>query len=282
MLTIVEVLQRTDQYFRKLGIASPRLDTELLMGHVLGMDRLRLYLEHDRPLTQHELDVLRKLVRRRASREPMAYILGTKGFYNHDFVVDKHVLCPRPDTETLVEACLPLLKPDQTWYLADIGCGSGCIGLSLTAAHPGVRLYATDISDHALECTRKNTEKLELSDRVAILKGPFLEPIPPNRPIDIVLSNPPYIPTADIDQLEPEVSVHEPRMALDGGPDGLDLYRQLLPKAASRARVAVLVEVGQHQAEHVAALMQEQQLSVTIHKDLAGIQRVVMGTHQSA
>ena len=156
-------------------------------------------------------------------------------FYEEDFFVQPRVLCPRPDTETLVNITLELIpENDKPFYVADVGCGSGCIGLSIAKKRTQVRLYAVDVSLDAIECTKRNTQNLELNDRVAILYGQYLEPIPANRPIDIVVSNPPYIPSKDVDTCEPEVSVHEPRVALDGGQDGYDIYI-LIPQAARRA-----------------------------------------------
>ena len=163
-------------------------------------------------------------------------------------------------------------------FLVDVGCGSGAIGLSLALDRPKLKVFATDLSTEALTCTRDNAAALKVSDRVAVLRGSLLEPVPAERDVDIVVSNPPYIPSAEIDTLKPEVRDHEPRLALDGGDDGLDIYRELVPAAAGRARRAVLVEVGAGQAEAVAEMFTEAGLiEVTRHKDLAGIERVVSG-----
>jgi release factor glutamine methyltransferase len=181
-----------------------------------------------------------------------------------------------------VEAALALIPESaDPVFVADVGSGTGCVGLSITGSRPGVRLYATDVSEVALEVTRENVAALGLSQRVGVLRGPLLEPIPPERPIDIIVSNPPYIPSADIDTLMPEVRDFEPRLALDGGPDGLDIYRALIPIAARRARQAVLVEIGHDQGEAVSALFREAGLhDVRITKDLGGRDRVVSGTIQ--
>ena len=238
-------------------------------------------MQFDKPLTTNEVDAIRVLVRRRGQREPVAYIVQQKGFYNDDFFVQPGVLCPRPDTETLVDAALQHIDSEQEYFVADIGCGSGCIGLSICQDRPLVKLYAVDISSTALQCTRRNTNELNLQDRVAVLQGSLLQPIPADRPIDFIVSNPPYIPSAHIDKLAPEVSVHEPREALDGGLDGLDIYRQLIPLAVQRMRKALLVEVGVEQAAAVAAIMQDHGLqNIKITTDLGGVERVVEG-HQS-
>ena len=276
MLDIVTILQRTQEFFAEQEIDSPRLDAELLLCHLLNMDRLELYLKFDQPLTNVELTQLRTLVRRRGNREPLAWIIGQKGFYKHDFIVTPDVLCPRPDTETLVEVALQLISNDQETFIADIGCGSGCVGLSLALDRPNSKLFAIDITDEAIHCTKQNVQRFSLEKRVAVLKGPFLSAIPSNRRIDILVSNPPYIPSADIGGLQPEVSHYEPRIALDGGLDGLAVYNVLIPKAAERVRKAIAVEVGIHQAKSVADIMKRSGFrKVTIHPDLSGIQRVV-------
>ncbi|MFZ5481512.1 MAG: peptide chain release factor N(5)-glutamine methyltransferase [Myxococcota bacterium] len=277
MKPLVDVLTSTTEYLRARGIPSARLDAELILGHVLGLDRVKVYLNFDRPLKDDELERLRVLVKRRGAREPIAYLLGTKGFHAYDFVVTPGVLVPRPDTEALVEAALAWIEGDPV-YVADVGCGTGCIGLTIAKERPGVRLFAVDLADAAIAATKANVEALGLKERVAVLRGDLLAPIPPSRAIDWVVSNPPYVPSADIAGLEPEVRDHEPRLALDGGPDGLDAYRRLVPVAAQRARMGVLVEVGAGQAPAVAHLMRAAGLAeVETRKDLAGIERVVAG-----
>ena len=278
MTTVVDVLKKTEAFFRARGIPSPRLDAELIVGHHLGLERVALYLQFDRPLSESELRPMRADVQRRADREPVAWILGTKGFWTLDLHSHKDVLVPRPDTETLVTAALDLVPEDGPCFIADVGCGTGAVGLAILSERPQAKLFATDISDAALHCTKANVEALGINDCVAVLKGSLLEPVPESRPIDIVVSNPPYIPTAEIDGLSPEIAKHEPRLALDGGTDGLDVYRQLIPQAASRARTAVLVEHGDGQHDAIAELMRNAGLhDISEHKDLTGTVRVVAG-----
>lgn len=278
MLPLVDVLKKTTDFFSKKGIASPRLDAELIIGHVLGLDRVQLYLEFDRPLSQQELAVIRALVVRRGKREPVAWLLEKKGFWTLDLVVRPGVLVPRPDTETLIEVALALLPAEDDLFLVDVGCGSGAIGLALALERPKLKVFATDLSTDALTCTKDNAAALGLSSRVAVLRGSLLEPVPAERTIDVIVSNPPYIPSADIDTLAPEVRDHEPRLALDGGEDGLDAYRKLIPEAAERARRAVVVEIGAGQAEAVSDMFTAAGLTeVKAHKDLAGIERVISG-----
>ncbi len=278
MHTVADILLRTTDWFRARGIPSPRLDAELLMAHALGVDRVRLYMQFDRPLTDAELDRLRPLVARRGRREPVAWITGEKGFHELELAVRPGVLVPRPDTEALVEAALALIEGDEEVFVADIGCGSGAVGLAIAAARPGVKLYATDVSEEALACTRDNVRRLGLERRVGVLRGDLLDAVPARRPVDIVVSNPPYVPTGVLAGLEPEVRDHEPRLALDGGPDGLAVYRRLVPAAARRARRAVLVEIGHDQGPAVRALFESAGLrEVTVLPDLAGRDRVVRG-----
>ena len=284
MPTIADILKKTESWFRERGIDSPRRQAQAAVAFSLGLEPLQLVLQHDKPLGDEELNRIRPVVKRRAGREPWAYIEGSAGFHDFEFIVRPGVLCPRPDTESLVNAALELIPSDddgEPVFVADVGSGSGCVGLSIAASRPQVRLYATDISDTALAVTRENVSELGLEKRVAVLEGPLLSPIPSQRPIDIVVSNPPYIPSADIDGLMPEVRDHEPRLALDGGADGLDVYRALLPEAVRRARVAVLVEIGHDQGESVSALFVEAGLhGVRVLKDLGGRDRVVMGHRQ--
>ncbi|MEN0067561.1 MAG: peptide chain release factor N(5)-glutamine methyltransferase [Myxococcota bacterium] len=280
MIRLVDVLMRTETWFRRKGIASPRLEAELLLGHVLGVKRLQLYLMHDRPLGEGELEKLRPLVQRRGSREPLSWILGHREFHAIDLEIRPGVLDPRPDTETLVDAVLAKIpeQREEPVYVADIGCGSGAIGLALAHARPCVRLYAVDVDETALALTKANIERLGLSQRAGVLRGDLLDAVPVKRPVDWVVSNPPYIPTGEIDGLMPEVAQHEPRRALDGGRDGLDVYRRLVPMAGARARVGLAVEVGHDQAARVMDLFRRSGLQeLQTAADLGGIDRVVLG-----
>ncbi|MEE2751609.1 MAG: peptide chain release factor N(5)-glutamine methyltransferase [Myxococcota bacterium] len=278
MSTVVEVLRKSQAWLEQKGSPSARLDAELLLADALGLERLEVYLQFDKPLTEPELATMREHVRRRGRREPVASILGEKEFYSLPFKLAPGILVPRPDTESLVEAGLELIPEDSECFVADIGAGSGCVGLTLAHHRPDMKLYAVDIEPTALSVIKENTQSMGLAGRVAILHGSLMEPIPNERPVDVVVSNPPYIPTAEIDRLPPEISEHEARSALDGGIDGLDVYRSLVPSAAARARIGIAMEVGDGQAESVASLFEEAGLSsISIRKDLAGINRVVIG-----
>lgn len=276
--TIGEVLLLATDWFKGQGIPTPRLDAEILVGHALGLPRLQVYLQHDRPLAEPELQAIRERLKRRASREPVAWITGEKEFYGLPFLVRPGVLVPRPDTETLVEALLQRIPEEgDPVYLADVGCGSGCVGLTVARHRARVRVYAIDLSREALECTRENAVALNLKDRVAILQGDLLGPVPAGRRVDWVVSNPPYIPTARIPELAPEVSRHEPRLALDGGADGLAVIRRLV--RAARGVGGLALEVGSDQGATVPPLLVEEGFQgVTVLQDLARNDRVVVGT----
>jgi release factor glutamine methyltransferase len=279
-LTLVQVLRRTEDWLRRKGVESPRLEAELLLSHVLGVNRLQLYLLHDRPMSPEELERLRPAVARRGQREPLSWILGHRGFHAIDLRIEPGVLDPRPDTETLVEAFLAAVPADRVGplYVADVGCGSGAVGLAIAHARPAVRLYAVDLDDTAIRVTKTNVAALGLQDRVAVLQGDLLQPIPAERPIDWLVSNPPYLPTGEIDGLMPEVSRHEPRRALDGGRDGLDVYRALASQAGRRVREGVALEVGHDQAGRVADLFRRAGFThLDTRDDLSGIARVVVG-----
>lgn len=283
MKPLVDVLNASTEFLRGRGVPSPRLEVELLLAHALGLTRVQVYLQFDRPLHTEELDTIRALVKRRGNRECLAHIVGHKEFFGREFRVRPGVLVPRPDTETLIETMLSAISADTACFVADVGSGSGCIGLTLALERPLVRVYAVDASEPALAITRENVALLGLLDRVAVLRGNWLDPVPPARAIDWVVANPPYIPSRQIDDLEPEVREHEPRLALDGGDDGLSAYRILVPVAAKRARVGVAVEVGQGQAPAVVALFSAAGLvGVTTTNDLAGTPRVVLGRRPSA
>lgn len=278
-LTLGEVLDKSQEWLRARGVDQPRLDAEQLVRKVLGLDRLQLILQRERLLEESERLAIRELVQRRGAREPLAWILGHKGFHELDLRVHKGVLVPRADTETLVLAALERIPEGQELFVADVGCGSGAIGLAIAAARPLVKVYAIDLSDEALENTRDNVTALGLQARVAVLKGDLLAPVPPSRPIDLVLSNPPYIERAVIDGLDPEVARFEPRLALDGGPDGLEVYRRLIPQARARARLGLIVEIGHDQGAAVQALFREASfVGVEQRRDLGGRDRIVLGT----
>jgi release factor glutamine methyltransferase len=259
---------------------TPRLDAELLLAHALGWPRARLLAERAHAPSPQEAASFAAMVARRAALEPVAYIVGHKEFYGLDFFVDQRVLVPRPETELLVELALAAasrLTPHAPRLLiADIGTGSGAIAVALAAHLPEATVYATDLSADALAVAARNVERHGLAGRVALLHGDLLAPLP--GPVDLIVSNPPYTVLAEV---EPNVLAHEPHLALEGGPDGAAVYRRLLAAAPRYLRPgdALLLEIGAWQGELVAGLLREAlpSASVTVHQDLAGRDRVVVG-----
>lgn len=274
MLTLGEVLRRTAAYLAERGSPSPRLDADLLLGEALGMDRMRLYLEHDRPLTDGELAAARALVARRAKREPMAYILGRRGFRGLELAVGPDVLVPRPDTETLVEWAVAVAP--HGGRVLDWGTGSGAIALALAAERPDLAVTAVDVSRAALAVARSNAtanglavEILE-SDGFAALAG---------RRFDMVAANPPYLSDAELEAAEPELGF-EPRGALTAGPDGDECIARLAAEAPGHLEPGgwLLCEIGMGQGARAAGLLEAAGFTgVEVRRDLAGLDRVAGG-----
>jgi len=274
--TILKILQWTAAYFRDKGVESPRLDAELLLSATLGMDRVSLYVNFERPLDADELTRYRGKVRRRADREPLQYILGETEFWSLSFSVNPSVLIPRADTEVLVEEALKRINGCAS--VLDIGTGSGAIAVALAHEKPQLRVTALDCSEQALEVARGNARRNGVAERVTCLAGD-LNSLPPG-PFEMIVSNPPYIPSRDWEQLMPEVRDHEPRLALDGGDDGLEAYRRIAVQAAKVLPPGgwLLVEVGIDQAKVVNALFRAAGLTdLEQRDDYAGIPRVVTG-----
>jgi len=277
--TIGAVLNWTRQYFDDKGVDNPRLDAEILLSHILGKDRLYLYVNFDQPLEQAELAAFRELVRQRARRVPVAYITGRKEFMGLNFTVTPAVLIPRPDTEILVEAVLSRLRTVDNPEVVDIGTGSGAIIISILKNRPTAGGMAVDISDSALAVAAANARQHQVSGRLSLVRGDLLAPAK-GRKFDAIVSNPPYIPDRDIAGLPPEVGC-EPRLALAGGIDGLNFYRRIISVGAEYLRAGgfIALEVGAGQAAAVAGLAGRSLLTVEeIIKDYAGIDRVVVLT----
>jgi release factor glutamine methyltransferase len=280
--TIRRVLAWATEDFRKRGLPSPRLDAELLAAHALGTSRVALYMDLERPLDDEERASLRALVGRRRAHEPVAYIVGYRDFYKHRFAVRSGVLVPRPETETLVEAALELLPKDAPSRALDLGVGSGIVGLSLLLERPQLTLVGVDVSDVALEVTSENAASLGVEARLDLRKGDLFAEVARDERFHVIVSNPPYIPRAEIEALAPDVREHEPRLALDGGEDGLALHTRIALEAASHllSSGALLVEVGDHQADAVMTLHRETGAYATTQSraDLGAMARVVVST----
>jgi release factor glutamine methyltransferase len=275
--TLGEVLRLSTGYLEERGSPTPRLDAELLIGHALGLERIRLYTSFDRPLTEPELAAIRALLERRGRREPVAYVLGGWGFHGLELAVDARVLVPRPETEVLVERCLALLAGRAAPAVLDVGTGSGAIALAIKAARPDATVTAADISEGALEVAGANAAALGLE--VELVRSDLFAAVGARR-FDLVASNPPYVADADLEGLEPEVARFEPRLALAAGPDGLGVLRRLAGAAADALAPGgwLVCECGAGQAGDVAALMAAAgAVETAVAPDLAGIDRVVSG-----
>ncbi|MGF0128153.1 peptide chain release factor N(5)-glutamine methyltransferase [Selenomonas bovis] len=276
--TIGRILKWTEQYFKQKNIESPRLDAEVLLSHILGRERIYLYVHFDEPLEPAELARYREAIKQRVQRVPVAYIIGEKEFMGLTFKVTEDTLVPRPDTEILVQAAIERLRArGDAPRFADIGTGTGAICLSVLHFLPKAQADTVDISPAARAVAEENAAALEVADRVTFHTGDLLAPLA-GQCYDAILSNPPYIPDGDIAALAPEVRLKEPHTALAGGRDGLDFYRRLTSDAPALLKDGgfLAVEVGIHQAAPVAALAVPSFSRTEILKDYAGIERVVI------
>ncbi|NBV23813.1 MAG: peptide chain release factor N(5)-glutamine methyltransferase [Proteobacteria bacterium] len=278
-MTVLEVIQRSTEYLQRHGVESPRLQIELLLAHVLKLPRLQLYLNHDRGLAEPEVTALRALVQRRARHEPLQHLVGSTSFYGLEIAVSPAALIPRPETETLVELALAALArrgPSPT--VLDFGTGTGCIAIALAKESPAAAIHALDLSETALALARRNAATHQLTERIRFHLGDGFAGLPPELRFDLIVSNPPYIPAAEIATLQPEVRDFDPRLALDGGADGLDFYRCLATDAAAwlAAGGGLFAEFGDGQAEAIKQLFNAAGWEKTaIHADLTGRPRVV-------
>jgi len=283
--TLLDTVAWTASYFKDKDVDSPRLTAEILMCHCLGMDRVSLYMEFDRPLNPEELARYKFLIQRRVQREPVAYIIGKKGFWDIEVAVSSHVLIPRPDTETLVETALSELTQRQQspgevpLNVLELGAGSGAVIISLARAMPGHHYFAVDVSLAAAEITLKNARSLECVPGLSVVTGSWFTPFGPQAAFDLIVSNPPYIPTRDIETLAPEIQKYEPRLALDGGIDGLDCITEILSQAVAFLNPGgvLLMETGFDQRDAIEALVKTMPVYEGFQsiQDEAGHHRVV-------
>ncbi len=275
-MTVAEALQQGTALLRQHGSPTARLDAEVLLAHALGRRRVELYVRPEQALLPAEEERYRSFLARRAGGEPVSYIVGRKEFFGLSFAVDRRVLIPRPETEVLVARALECarLLAKEDLAVADIGTGSGCISAALAVHLPGARIWATDASPAALAVAQSNLLALGLAERVRLLQGDLCAPLPER--VDLLVSNPPYTVWAD---LPAGITAHEPRLALDGGDDGLAVYRRLLPQIAAhlQAQGWALLEVGDGQAAEVLALAAAALpgASLRAEPDYSGIPRVV-------
>jgi release factor glutamine methyltransferase len=258
-VTVLEVISKSSEFLAKKGVESSRLQTELLLAHVLQLPRMKLYLNFERKLADAELDSLRKLVQRRGQREPLQHLIGSTSFCGFEMAVTRHVLIPRPETELLAEAgwqFLSTINPPSSTAL-DFGTGSGCIAIALAAKCPTTRVVALDLSADALAIAQQNATKNSVAERIEFRQGNGFVALKSGECFDLIVSNPPYIPSAEIETLQPEVRDHDPRGALDGGADGLDFYRRLASEAAPflKSGGKMMLEFGEGQADAISAIL---------------------------
>jgi release factor glutamine methyltransferase len=264
-VTVLEAIQRSTEFLGKKGVDSPRLQTELLLAHLLRQPRMRLYLEFERILTPVEVDGFRELIKRRGRREPLQHIVGSTSFCGLEIAVNRQVLIPRPETELLAERGWTFLNQlstvsAQPSTALDFGTGSGCLAIALASKCPAVEVWAIDVSPEALALARQNATHHSLADRIRFLPGDGFAPLPEGARFDLIISNPPYIPSGEIASLQPEVRDYDPHRALDGGTDGLDYGRRLAAESARflKPHGRLMLEFGDGQAEPLRASLAAQ------------------------
>lgn len=282
-MTVLEVIQRSSEFLAKKGVDSPRLQVELLLAHVLAMPRLKLYLNFERALTDAELEQARALVKRRGQREPLQHILGTACFCGLEMAVNRDVLVPRPETEILAERAwqfLSTLHP-QSAAVLDFGTGSGCLAIAIAVHAPTAEVHALDVSPAAIRVAGDNAVRHGIAQRILFHEGDGFAALPPELRFDLIVANPPYISSAEIDTLEPEVRDHDPRLALDGGPDGLACYRRIAAEATARLKPGgrLMLEFGDGQGTALRDLFTATGWQVEgVERDYTGRERFLIAS----
>ncbi len=282
-MTVLEALNWGTHYLRDHQIQNPRLQAELLLACSMNLKREGLYLCFHQAMGKEEEEKFKSLILRRASREPLQYLLGYQEFWSIPFKVDSRVLIPRPETEHLVEEGISVLSKnpsERTPVVLELGTGCGAIAISLARELKNLTMIATDLSKEAIEVAKENARDSGVIDRILFLVGDLFEPFSPlKKPFDLILSNPPYIKNSEIDRLAREIKDYEPLMALKGGEDGLNFYRRIISQAPSYLKGGgwLLLEIGEGQGEKVSALFEStgEFKRPILLKDLAGIERVI-------
>ena len=248
--TIGRLLSWTREFLAGKGAESARLEAELLLAHALGCQRMALYVRHGEQPAEEQKARFKELVQRRVKGEPVARLLGKKEFFSLEFEVTPDVLVPRPDSEWLATECLTLAKGIEAPAILDLGTGSGCLAVAIAKRHKTAQVSAVDVSAAALEVARRNAEKHKVAERVRFYEGDLFAPLPPEARFGFIVSNPPYIPSADVADLAPEVRDHDPRLALDGGADGFAVIGRILAEGGTRLEEGgwLLCEIGHDQA----------------------------------
>ncbi|MBU1027153.1 MAG: peptide chain release factor N(5)-glutamine methyltransferase [Candidatus Margulisbacteria bacterium] len=253
--TISKILDWTTDYFKKYDIEWPHLEAEILLAHALNCKRIELYTKYEKNLSAAELDKFKQMIKRRSQHEPIAYITGYKSFMSLEFYVNRSVLIPRPETEELVETIISLIKTNSNLTtIADIGTGSGVIAITLAKYLKDINVIAIDSSTEALQVAQKNSQTHQVDQRCQLVNGHLLEPL--QEKVDLIVSNPPYIPSSVIEELPNDVKDWEPKQALDGGPNGLDYIRNLIENAPAYLKPGgfLFLEIGYDQGEKVSGI----------------------------
>lgn len=275
--TVRSLTEEAEARLMAHGIETPRLDAEVLLSNVLGIERFDLLLIGAKQVSFEETERFLALIQRRLNFEPVAYLTGKKEFFGLDFMVNRHVLIPRPDTETLVEEALRVAPKHVPLRILDVCTGSGCIGVALAAHLLDAKIWAIDLSSDALKVARRNIDAHRLQDRITLRQGDLLEPVRSEGPFDLIVSNPPYIPMNAYKKLGPEVKIHEPSLALVGGDeDGLRHLRRILQQSLSllSPNQMVILENGYDQEEQIGQIEPKGFCKPKVVRDLAGHPRV--------
>jgi len=281
MLTVLEALNGASDYLQNKGIKSSRLNAELLLSHILNCKRLELYLSFDRPLQKSEIDSYRELLKRRSTFEPLQYIIGKVEFYGLEFEVNQSVLIPRPETELLVEAVIESVAKDENINILDIGSGSGNISIALAKNIPSCTVVGIDISEEAIETSTRNAKLNGVESQLMFVKKNILNGIEINEnSFDVVVSNPPYVSVADFVNLDPELRLYEPQIALTDEIDGLSFYRNIsvLSRSLLKNNGKLFFEIGAGQSDAVKKILIDSDYkNIVIIKDYSDIERVIIG-----
>jgi release factor glutamine methyltransferase len=288
--TIQKLLNLTTEQLAKRGIDASRLSAELLLSYVLGLKRIELYTQFDKVVTKEQLEQLHKLIERAGQDEPIAYIVGRTEFYSLELEITPDCMIPRPETELLVERAIEFLRTRSgKQFVCDLCTGSGCIAVAIAKNYADAEIIATDISDGALKTAASNIERYQLQGRIKLLCGDLFEPIVPQLDtgkFDLIVCNPPYVSTAEFEKLNKNVRDYEPKTALFGGDDGLDICRRIIEKADDflKADAALMLEVGYRQGREVEELLEERGCfgQIAIEKDFHDNDRIAIGKKQKS
>ena len=281
MITVLEVIKLSTEYLQKKGVEAPRANAEILLAEILKCKRLELYLSFDKPLAENEVQIYREAIRKRGLRIPLQYIVGNVEFYGLKLIVNESVLIPRPETELLVEKIIKESDKSVSLKILDIGVGSGNISLSILKNLPNTNIVAIDISESALEVAKQNAELNSLLDRIELKHFDIMkDDLSSLGKFDLIVSNPPYVSVNDFESLEPELKVHEPRIALTDNSNGISFYKSIIEasdKILNRPG-KIYFELGMGQSMEVKNLFDQKGFSnITITKDYAGIDRIISG-----